>query len=198
MGPFRSLLTTEAKMRAFRAWFNIPEDVAIALYFADFTPAPEDNVLLIPLLWVFEAGIRFPLPSLLRQVLAFLDITPAQCANNLIRVVMGVLALNEITGSNLIMDDIFRYFILTENNGIYNFRPMLTYTPLLDDLPASDAGADDDMIAVVGNWEFAAGEDTSFRVPRAPGSPGKFVPFALLHSIFLINYLVLPLIPCPP
>ena len=188
MGPFRSLLTTDAKMRAFRGWFNIPEDVAVSLVPADYVPAAEDNVLLIPLLWVFEAGIRFPLPGLLRQVLAFLDITPAQCANNLIRVVMGVLALNDITGSELNMDDIFHYFILTENNGIYSFRPRLIYTPLLDALPASDAGADDDMIAVVGNWEFAAGEDTSFRVPREPGTPGKFLPSAL-HLILLTNFL---------
>ena len=78
MGPFRSLLTTDAKMTAFRAWFHIPEDVALALFSAEYVPAPEDNVLLIPLLWVFEARIRFPLPRLLRQVLAFLGISPAQ------------------------------------------------------------------------------------------------------------------------
>ena len=167
-------------MTAFRAWFHIPEDVAIALTSAEYVPAPEDNVLLIPLLCVFEAGIRFPLPRLLRQVLAFLGITPAQCANNLIRVIMGVLALNEITGSNLTMDDIFHYFIIYEANGIYSFRVRLIYKPLLDDLPPSDAGADGDKIVVVGNWEFAAGEDTSFQIPRTPGSPCKS-----LSSVFL-------------
>ena len=112
---------------------------------------------------------------------------------------MGVLALNEITGSNLIMDDIFRHFIITEANGIYSFRQRLIYKPLLDDLPPSDAGADDDMIAVVGNWEFAAGEDTSFRVPRTPGSPGKSFSSAFLFTQYFSDQLsaILFLIPCP-
>ena len=66
MGPFRFLLETDEKMVAFREWFCIPEDVAVAIPPAGFVPAPEDNIMLIPLLWMFEAGVRFPLPRLFR------------------------------------------------------------------------------------------------------------------------------------
>ena len=78
MGPFRSLLETEAKMERFREWFYIIEDVEVVPPPPGFVPSPEDNVLLIPLLWVFEVGIRFPLHRIFREFLAYLGLTPAQ------------------------------------------------------------------------------------------------------------------------
>ena len=168
MSPFSSLLSTDKKVARFREWFEILEYVVVSLAPIGYAPPAEDDVLLIPLLWMFEAGIQFPLHRLFQEFLAFLGLTLGQCSNNLVRIVMGMVSLNEITSSHLGVPDILHHYVLFRSpRGLWGLRQRPSRTTLLTNLPDTDQGTYDDMISVIGRWEFAAGEDQSFRVPRS-------------------------------
>ena len=92
MGFYRKYLATEEDVTAFRARVGIPENVVVRLHPRDEDlPAPTANSLCIRLLWVYEAGIRFPLHPLLRAMCHHLHLAPSQMATNMIRVIMGLL-----------------------------------------------------------------------------------------------------------
>ena len=95
MGFYRKFLDSEEDLAAFRARFGIPEDVLVQLHPRDEAlPAPTANALCIRLLWVYEAGIRFPLHPLFRAMCQHLHLAPRQMATNMVRVIMGVAAMN--------------------------------------------------------------------------------------------------------
>ena len=60
---------------------------------------------------------------------------------------------------------------------------------LVDALPDSDRGAEDDFIVVTGNWEFANGEPRDLSVPREEGDPSQSLQNFSAFSISQINLL---------
>ena len=98
MGFYRKFLVSEEDVAIFRARFRIPEGVLVQLHPRDeVLPAPTANALCIRLLWVYEVGIRFPLHPLFRAMCQHLHLAPRQMATNMVRVIMGVSAMNERT-----------------------------------------------------------------------------------------------------
>ena len=110
MGFYRKFLATEEDLATFRARFGIPENVVVELHPRDEDlPALTANSLCIRLLWVYEAGIRFPLHPLLRAMCHHFHLAPSQMATNMIRVIMGVAALNARTGSRMNVREILHH-----------------------------------------------------------------------------------------
>ena len=171
MGFYRKFLASEEDVAVFRARFEIPEGVLVQLHPRDENlPAPTANSLCIRLLWVYEAGIRFPLHPLLRAMCHHLDLAPHQMATNMVRVIMGVDTLNDRTGSRMNVREILHHYTLNRTQaGVWYFKLRKDHPKLVDALP--DRGAEDDFIVVSGNWEFAAGEPRDLVVPRKEGNP---------------------------
>ena len=86
----------------------------------------------------------------------------------MIRVIMGIAALNERTGSRMNVREILHHYTLnrTQAGGTWYFKLRKNSPKIIDALPDSDRGAEDDFIVVTGNWEFAVGEPRDLTVPR--------------------------------
>ena len=85
---------------------------------------------------------------------------------------MGLTALNEKTGSRMNVREILYHYTLNHTQaGIWYFKLRKDRLKLIDALPDSDRGAEDDFVIVTGNWEFATGEPRDFVVPREEGNP---------------------------
>ena len=63
------------------------------------------------------------------------------------------------------------YTINRTQAGVWYFKLRKDRPKLIDAIPDSDRGAEDDFIVVSGNWEFAAGELRDLVVPREEGNP---------------------------
>ena len=104
---FALLLGTQAALTAFRARFNIPQDVIV-----EFCPERDiendrlSKVVFFPLMSILKDGVRFLVDPILLRTLSFYSLCPYQCLPNFYKVVNSVIRLNNLYGLGLNHRDI--------------------------------------------------------------------------------------------
>ena len=132
-------------VREFRERFYIPNGVFVELMDGEvvMTEKSEDNVIFFTK-EQFNAGLRFPLPSLFKEFLHFTQIPPAYIHPNMIRVLFNLdLSLLEV---------LFIYSIKKVKNDIFNFFASLPSLQLVTSLSDSTKGAARGHVLVKGLW----------------------------------------------
>ena len=101
----------------------------------------------------FNAGLRFPLPSLFKEFLHVTRILPAYIHPNMVRVLMGCSILSMLFNLDLsLLEVLFIYSIKKGKNDIYNFVASLPSLQLVTNLPDSTKGAARGHVLVKGVW----------------------------------------------
>ncbi|RVW67844.1 hypothetical protein CK203_060993 [Vitis vinifera] len=101
----------------------------------------------------FNAGLRFPLPSLFKEFLHFTQIPPAYIHPNMVRVLMGCSVMSVLFDLDLsLLEVIFIYSIKKGKNDIHSFVASLPSLQLVTSLPDSTKGAARGHMLVKGLW----------------------------------------------
>uniref|UniRef100_A0A2N9IPH8 Uncharacterized protein n=1 Tax=Fagus sylvatica TaxID=28930 RepID=A0A2N9IPH8_FAGSY len=168
-GKLARYVNTPENMALFRRLYRVPDDVGLRyVHWSDALP-PSSGELLIPVVAVVEGGVRFPIDPLLADFLSYFSLSPTQVNPNIFRIVMGTVELNRRLGLELSTYDIVWTYILHRNSKTesYSLRPRdINYT-LVNGLPDTNRGFDDDYLVVTGEW-FLPGR----RCPTKDGVPG--------------------------
>uniref|UniRef100_A0A2N9J0U7 Uncharacterized protein n=1 Tax=Fagus sylvatica TaxID=28930 RepID=A0A2N9J0U7_FAGSY len=167
-GKLARYVNTPENMALFRRLYQVPDDVGLRyVHWSDALP-PSAGELLIPVVAVVEGGVRFPIDPLLADFLSYFSLSPTQVNPNIFRIVMGTVELNRRLGLELSTYDIVWTYILHRNSKTesYSLRPRdINYT-LVNGLPDTNRGFDDDYLVVTGEW-FLPGR----RCPTKDGVP---------------------------
>ena len=108
---------------------------------------------------------------LLADFLCYFNLAPTQVNPNIFRIVMGTVELNRRLGLELSTYDIVQTYILHHNTktDAYSLCPRGINFTLVNDLPDTNRGFDDDFLIVFGEW-FLPGR----KCPTKDGVPGPF------------------------
>ena len=173
VGFFRRFVDTPEKLADFRRNYSIPDDVVLELA-PEAGPVRMREVgdLEIPLVHIIEGGVRFPVDPLLRHFYSHLQLVPRRVATNVVRVIMSVVALNRITGSEMGLKEILHFYTVHKTpKGVYYFKKRAQKEELIEYLPDSERGDDDDYFIVMGNWQYARGDGGLYEIPRSSSAP---------------------------
>ena len=89
----------------------------------------------------FNAGLRFPLPSLFKEFLHFTQIPSAFIHPNIVRVLMGCSVLSLLYNLNLsLLEVLFVYSLKKGKNDIFSMATHLPSLQLVTELPDSTKG----------------------------------------------------------
>ena len=141
-------------VREFRERFCIPNGLFIELTDGEAvsTQKIEDNAIFFSK-EQFNAGLRFPLPSLFKEFLHFTQIPPAYIHPNMVRVLMGCNILSMLFNLDLsLLEGLFIYLIKKVKNDIFSFVASLPSLQLVTSLPDSTKGAAKGHVLVKGLW----------------------------------------------
>ncbi|RVW85640.1 hypothetical protein CK203_037575 [Vitis vinifera] len=141
-------------VREFREHFCIPNGLFIELTDGEAvsTEKIEDNTIFFSN-EQFNAGLRFPLPSLFKEFLHFTQIPSAYIHPNMIRVLMGCSILSMLFNLDLsLLEVLFIYSIKKVKNDIFSFVVSLPSLQLVTSLPDSTKGATKGHVLVKGLW----------------------------------------------
>lgn len=176
MNHLRQLFDSEESIQEFKTLHNIPDDVVVRL------PANSDNIIEgsderipLPLIGIVEGGVQFPLYPLLKQVLHFYGVPLSQLAPSFLRIVMGVIALNNILGVNLGLLEIrycYNCVPTTKEIAKFYFKNKLAKHQLVQMLTDSGKGVNDIIVIVESNLELPLGVDRVRLISNVLGQPG--------------------------
>ena len=126
-GPFGNANAEKSvdklSVKEFRERFCIPNGVSVKLTDGEAmsTEKNEDHAIFFSK-EQFNAGLRFPLPSLFKEFLHFTQIPPAYIHPNMVRVLMGCSILNMLFNLDLSMLEVlFIYSIKKLKTDIFSF-----------------------------------------------------------------------------
>ena len=89
----------------------------------------------------FNAGLRFPLPALLKEFFHFSQIPPAFIHPNIVQVLMGCSIINMLFNLNLtLLEVLFVYSLKKGKNDIFSMSAHLPCLQLVTELPDSTKG----------------------------------------------------------
>ncbi|RVW96222.1 hypothetical protein CK203_020812 [Vitis vinifera] len=129
-------------VREFREHFCIPNGVSIQLVDGEAvsTEKFEDNIIFFTK-EQFNAGLRFPFPSLFKEFLHFTQIPSAYIHPNMVWVLMGCSILSVLFDLDLsLLEVLFIYSIKKGKNDIHSFVASLPSLQLVTSLPDSTKG----------------------------------------------------------
>lgn len=179
MGKHRALLSNAQTIQEFRQKYEIPNDVQLRLNRRD--DLGEEGLthdkIHIPLIFIVEGGLSFPLHPFFREVCSRCKLNPMQLCPNFVRVVMSTVALNRVLGLHLDWWDLhYLYSVVPTADNSYYFKARDPEQKLITDLPNSSKGEGDDYLVVTGNWEprDAEGNTIGFACPTAAGQPHQY------------------------
>ena len=177
-GKLSRFVDTLEAMAVFRRVYEIPNDVGLKYVHWSDALAPVAGDLLLPVVAIVEGGIRFPMDPLMADFLSYLRLSPSQVNPNVFRIVMGTAVLNRRLGLELDIHDILRTYILHHNTKTeaYSLRPRDVDFTLVNGLPDTNRGFDEDYLRVSGEW-FLLGH----KCPTKDGVPGPFLTYIILH-----------------
>ena len=101
----------------------------------------------------FNAGLRFPLPSLFKEFLHFTQILPTYVHPNIVQVLMGCSILNMLFNLDLSLLEVL--FIYTIKKGKTNLFSLFAHIPslqLVTNIPDSNKGGAKGYVLVRGIW----------------------------------------------
>ena len=175
MGCYRYKLNSPEEIARFRGDYHIPDDVNLRLDNNLDGYAFYNGEMPFYLVTIVEGGVRFPLHPLLRECLSRWRLCPCQMLPNSHKIIMGVVELNRLLGTDLGIHDIEHCYDLVKspNEETYYLRAKKDKECLVNSLEDSNKYAGDDRVFVSGNWEFGAlpEEQRVFRVPTEFGCP---------------------------
>ena len=109
-------------------------------------------------------------------------------STNVVRVIMSVVALNRIIGSEIGLWEILHHYTVHRTpKGVYYFKKGAHKEELIQYLPDSERGDDDDFFVVSGNWQYAPGDGGLYEIPHrsyAPNCTTSFCTAPLMHLFF--------------
>ncbi|RVW32625.1 hypothetical protein CK203_076494 [Vitis vinifera] len=150
-------------VREFRERFCIPNGVLVELMDGEVmtTEKSEDNAIIFTK-EQFNAGLRFPLPSLFKEFLYFTQIPPAYIHPNMVRVLMGCSILSMLFNLDLsLMEVLFVYSFKKGKNDIFSMVAHLPSLQLVTELPNSTKEEPRDMcwsgVPGLGYWSIRRG-----------------------------------------
>ena len=162
-------------VKEFRERFCIPNGVSVELTDGDAvsTEKSEDHAIFFSN-EQFNAGLRFPLPSLFKEFLHFTQIPPAYLHPNMVRVLMGCSILSMLFNLDLsLLEVLFIYSIKKVKNDIFSFVASLPSLQLVTNLPDSTKGAAKGHVLVKGLWVgLAVHPDRPFAPNQSLKVPG--------------------------
>uniref|UniRef100_A0A2N9EVC8 Uncharacterized protein n=1 Tax=Fagus sylvatica TaxID=28930 RepID=A0A2N9EVC8_FAGSY len=178
-GKLCRFVNTPEAMAVFRHVYEIPNDVGLRYVHWSDALNPATGDLLIPVVAIVEGGIRFPMNPLLADFLDYLRLSPSQVNPNVFRIVMGTVELNRRLGLELGIHDILRTYILHHNTKTeaYSLRPRDVDFTLVNGLPDTNRGFDEDYLIVSGEW-FLLGH----KCPTRDGVSGPFLTNVILRN----------------
>ena len=141
-------------VREFCECFCIPNGVSVQLGDGEAasTEKSADNAIYFTK-EQFNAGLRFPLPSLFKEFLHVTQIPPAYIHPNMVRVLMGCSILSMLFNLDLsLLEVLFIYSIKKVKNDIHSFVACLPSLQLVTSLPDSTKGAVRGHVLVKGLW----------------------------------------------
>ena len=166
-----SSIISSLSMEELRAYCEIPNDIDVMLSDgpARNTIGGDDNAVFFTLEQL-AAGLRFPVPALVKQFLHFTRAPPALVHPNVIRILNGCCVLNLLYQLNLSLVEVcFAYTLRVAQGGQMSMSaqsPWLQFVTGLPDMPKSEANG---VILVRGPWD------------ETPGSPD--LPFDVNHAM---------------
>ncbi|XP_034686756.1 uncharacterized protein LOC117915311 [Vitis riparia] len=141
-------------VKEFRDRFCVPNGVSVELFDGEgvLPEKPENNAILFTK-EQFNAGLRFPVPSLLKEFLHFTQIPPVYVHPNMIRVLMGCSILSMLFNLDLsLLEVLFVYSIKKVKSNIFSFVASLPSLQLVTNLPDSNKKAAKGQVLVKGVW----------------------------------------------
>ncbi|XP_034672494.1 uncharacterized protein LOC117904081 [Vitis riparia] len=177
--------------------FCVPNGVSVELFDGEgvLPEEPENNAILFTK-EQFNAGLRFPIPSLLKEFLHFTQIPPVYVHPNMIRVLMGCNILSMLFDLNLsLLEVLFVYSIKKAKSNIFSFVASLPSLQLVTNLPDSNKKAAKGQVLVKGVWAgLSEHPDRPFVPNRSLGIPdqdkrGKLVEWVEKASFDRLNKL---------
>ena len=181
---FRNMVSTDAQMEAFRRTHAIPDDVGLLLAPVGL-PEEGPDIIHIPIMAVVEAGVRFPLDSLLQQFFGQLGITTSQVTINTFRILTALARLSRNADMLIPLEILTGSYLISFNTHSrkYFLQRRPDWASLIKGLSDSDKGASDYLI-VSGNYQAT---DGPYQVPTRVADLRKCrIIFCLFYSLFII------------
>ena len=162
-------------VKEFYERFRIPNGVSVELIDGEAvsTEKGEDHAICFSK-EKFNAGLRFPLPSLFKEFLHFTQIHPAYIHPNMVRVLMGCSILSMLFNLDLtLLEVLFIYSIKKVKSDIFSFVACLPSLQLVTSLLDSTKGAAKGHVLVKGVWAgLAMHPDRPFAPNQSLKVPG--------------------------
>ena len=175
--PSTSSIISSLSMEELRAYCEIPDDIDVMLSDgpAQNTVGGEDNAVFFTREQLV-VGLRFPVPSLVKQFLHFTRVPPAFVHPNVIRILTGCYVLNLLYQLDLSLVEVcFAYTLRVAQSGRMSMSaqsPWLQFVTGVPDSPKSEAKG---VILVGGPWDETSGSpDLPFDVNHTMSFPSVY------------------------
>ena len=172
-------------VREFCERFCISNGVLVELMDGEVTTIEksEDNAIFFTK-EQFNAGLRFPLPSLFKEFLHFTQIPPAYIHPNMVRVLMGCSILSMLFNLDFSqLEVLFVYSLKKGKNDIFSMVAHLPSLQLVTELPDSTKGGVKGHVLVWGAWAGL------LEHPERPFSPNYSLVFRVSQLAGFVRHL---------
>ena len=146
--------TDKLSVKEFRDRFCIPNGVIVEFLnegedAVSTEKAEQDTIIFSK--EQFNAGLRFPLPTLFKEFLHFTQIPPAFIHPNIVRVLMECNIINMLYNLDLMLLEVFFVYSLKKvKNDIFSMSAHLPSLQLVMELPDSTKGGAKGLVVVRG------------------------------------------------